>query len=95
MQRRAFDQFQHQRPRVTALFEAVDLRDVGVVQGRQHLGFPLEPGEAFWVGGKSVREDFQRHVPIERRIGCPIHDAHPAFTQTARDLEDAEATAYF
>ena len=32
--------------------------------------------------------------PVERRIGRPIHDAHAAFTQAARDLEHPEAAAY-
>ena len=93
LERRPFDQFQHQRPRVTALFEAVDLRDVGVVQGGENFGFPLEAGEAFFILGKGVGEDFQGHVPVERRIGGSVDDAHAAFPQTARDLEDPEATA--
>ena len=93
LKRRAFDQFQHERPHITALFQPVDLRDVGVVQGGKDFGFPLKASQAFFIFGERIGEDLQGHVPIERRIGRPIDDAHPAFTQTARDLEDAEATA--
>ena len=38
-QRRAFDQFQNQHPHTISLLETVDLRDVGVVQRREHPRF--------------------------------------------------------
>ena len=55
LQRRAFDQFQDERPPVSALFESVDLGNVRVVQRGQHLGFALEASQAFRIVGKGVR----------------------------------------
>ncbi len=43
---------------------------------------------------EGVRQNFQRHVPVERRVRRSIDDAHAAFPETARDLEDPEAAAY-
>ncbi len=94
MQRRAFDQLQHQRARVAALFQAVDRCDIGMIQRGEDFGFPLEPGESLRVSDKGVGEDFQGHVPVKACVRRPIDDAHPAFAETAGDLEDAEATAY-
>ena len=44
----AFHQFHHDR----ALFHAVDRRDVGMVERRQHLCFPREAGEAVGIVGE-------------------------------------------
>ena len=41
----ALDQLHHQG----ALFDPVNLRDVGMVQRSQHLGFALEAGETLGV----------------------------------------------
>ena len=46
----ALDQLEHERVRALALFEAVDGRDVRMIQGRQELRFALEPGEVRRVG---------------------------------------------
>jgi hypothetical protein len=71
-QRRAFEQFHHQR----AVLEAVHLRDVGMVERRQDLCFALEAGAAVSVAGKRLREDLDRHGAAETRIGRAIDLAH-------------------
>ena len=51
----AIHELQDERPRPLGLFDAVDLRDVGVVQRGEDLCLPLEPGEAIWIIGEGVR----------------------------------------
>ena len=43
------DEFHHQRGHAPALFQAVDSRDVRVIQRRQRLGFTLEAREPISV----------------------------------------------
>ena len=57
LQRGALDQLQHQRSRAVVLLEAVDLRDVRMVERREQLGLALEPGQTIRVGGEGVGED--------------------------------------
>ena len=48
------DQLQHQRPGAAVLLQAVDLRDVRVVERREQLGLALEPGQPVRVVGERV-----------------------------------------
>jgi hypothetical protein len=43
------DELHHQRRDVATLFDAVDLRDVRVVQRRQHFGLTLKAREAIGI----------------------------------------------
>jgi hypothetical protein len=54
----ALDELHDQAANRTAFLETVDMRNVRMVDRRQHLRFALEPGEPFGVGGKQIREDF-------------------------------------
>ena len=49
---RSLDQFEDQRSELTALslLQPVDAADVRMVQRGEHLGFPLEAGQAIRVG---------------------------------------------
>ena len=71
-QRWPFHQLQHQGPRVFGCLDAVDLRDVGMVQAGEDLGFPLEPGQAIRIGGKRLRQDLQGDIAVELGISSPI-----------------------
>ena len=48
-ERRPFDQLHHQRADAAGFLEAVDLRDVRVIERREHLRFALEPREAIGI----------------------------------------------
>ena len=61
----ALDQFHHQRPNTTGFFEAVNVRDIRIVQGHERLCFAGEPGQAVGVAGESVGQDFERDVSIQ------------------------------
>jgi hypothetical protein len=51
-ERLALDKFQYQRRNAVQLLDPVDRTDVGVIEGRQHAGFPLEPREAVRIGSE-------------------------------------------
>ena len=53
--RRPFDQLHDQEWPGLALFEAVNVRDVWMVQRREDLRFATEPGQAIGVGGDRGR----------------------------------------
>jgi len=57
-------------------FEAVDLGDVGMVEGGQDFGFAFEAGEAVAVVGHAGREDFDGDLAVELRVAALIHFAH-------------------
>ena len=50
-QRRSLDQFHHERDGARALFEAVNLRDVRMVQGGEDFSLALKPRESVRVAG--------------------------------------------
>ncbi len=88
----ALDQLEHQRVRAIALFEAVDGRDVRMIQGRQELRFALEPGEMRRIGSQAVAEDLDRDAAVELGVAPAIHLAHGARAERGVDLVSAEPT---
>ena len=48
-ERRAFHEFQDERVRAAGVLEAVDRRDVGMVEGGEHLRFSAEPCDAITI----------------------------------------------
>ena len=91
-QRLALDQLEHERVRALALFEAVDGRDLRMIQGRQELRFALEPGEVRRVGSQAVAEDLDRDAAVELGVAPAIHLAHGAGAERGVDLVSAEPT---
>ena len=61
---RTLDQLQDERPRSRRVFDAVDLRDVRVVQRGEDPGLPLEARAPVGVGGERVGQYLQRHVAV-------------------------------
>ncbi len=53
----------------------------------------MEPGQAFRIISKDVREDFEGHVPVELGVPCPIHLTHAALANEGGDFVGAEAGA--
>ena len=76
-----------------ALFQAMYRRDIGMIQRRQYFRFPLEAGEALWIARKDLREDLDRHIPIEPRIAGAIHLPHAADADAGDDFVRPEASA--
>ena len=62
-QGRPVDQLHHQRTTaVGALLDAVDLRDVRVVQAGEELRLALEAGEPLRIGGEPFGQDLERDL---------------------------------
>ena len=85
-QRLALDQFHDQRSTASALFDAVNRGDVGVIQRRQAPRLPREPRQAIGVSGHGVRQNLDRHVAAEPRIPRPIDLAHTSGTEGTDNL---------
>ena len=90
----AFDELEDQRTGVVALLEAIeaiDGGDIGVVETRQDLRFPLEPGQAIRIVREFVRQDLERDLTVELRVGGLPDLAHPALADESGHLVVAEA----
>ena len=66
------------------LLDAVDLRDVRMVERRQRLRFALEATQSFRIGGEGLRQNLQRDVTIEPGVASPIDLAHSAGAERCR-----------
>ena len=75
------------------VFEAVNAADVRMVERREDLGFPFEPGEAVRVLSKRLGQDFQRDVAIQLRVAGAVDLAHAAAAEERQDLIRAEPRA--
>ena len=64
----ALDEFHRERAHAVTLFEAVNVRDVRMVERRERLRFAREPREAIGVVGERVRQDFECDVAVELRF---------------------------
>ena len=91
-ERRALDQLHHQRVDAAAVFEAVDVRDVRMVERGEHLRFALEPREPLGVVGEQLRQDLDRDVAIQPGVARAIDLAHPAGAKGGEDFVRAEAS---
>ncbi len=76
-----------------ALFEAVDVRDVRMIQRGEGLRFALEAREPVGVARERLGQDLDRDVAIELRVARPIDLAHAAFADLRGDFVDAETGA--
>ena len=74
-------------------FEAVNRRDVRMIQRREDLRFPSEPRDAVRLLGETVGEQLEGDVAAESRITRAKHSAHAAFAQLPADMVGAERVA--
>jgi hypothetical protein len=84
-ERRAFHEFQDERVRAAGVLEAVDRRDVGMVEGGEHLRFSAEPCDAITIKREGLRQDLQREIAIELGVARAIDLAHP-FAEQGHDF---------
>ena len=61
----AVDEFHHERADAGAVFDAVDGRDVRMIQRRERLGFAGESREPIGVAGERLGQHLQGDVAIE------------------------------
>ncbi len=72
----AFHQFHHDR----VLFQTIDGRNVGMIQGCQHLRFAPEARHVVGVVCERRGEYFDGEIAAELRIVRAVHFAHAAST---------------
>ena len=90
-ERRAVHELQHERLNAVRLLEAVDRRDVRMVERRKELRLSFEAGEAVRIEPEGFGQDLERDVPIQSGVAGPIDLAHPARTDRSGDLVWADA----
>ena len=60
----ALDELEHEAADVTALFDAVNCRDVRMIQRREYPRFAIETGEPIGIAAEYGREDLDRDVAL-------------------------------
>jgi hypothetical protein len=63
-------------------------------QARQGFRFTVEASEAFSVGGHRFRQDLDRNLPGEVRVGGPIDLTHSASAEERRHLVRTDSGAW-
>jgi hypothetical protein len=71
----------------------MNLRDVGMIEGSQHLRFALEAGEMIGVPSHRLGKRFDGDIAIQLGIERPIHLAHPPSTDPGKDFVGTVASA--
>ena len=92
-ERRALDQFHDQGSYAAGVFEAVDLRDVRMIERGEHLRFTTEAGEAIGIAGDAGQQNLDRDPAIQPGVEGPVDLAHPARADPRVDLIRADAVA--
>ena len=94
----AVDELHHECPTVTAAvarhhLDAVDLRDVRMIERGKRPCFSFEAGQPIRVGGEKFWEDFQGDVTLWLRIARPVNFAHPPHAYDRDDFVEADSGA--
>ena len=93
-ERFALDELQHEPANALALFDAVDGRDVRVVQRGDHSRLALEARDPTRLGRKRERQNLDRDVATELGVVGPVHLAHSAAAKERLHFEGPDPPAY-
>ena len=85
-QRGPVDELHHQRLPGRRFLDAVDRRDVRMVQRGEDLRFALEPREALGIGGERRRQDLEGDVALQSAVTRAVDLPHAAGRDEAEDL---------
>ena len=66
------DELEDERANAIRFFEAVDGRDVRMIQRSEDVCFTFEAGEAVGIGGEGLGQNFDCDVAIELRVARAI-----------------------
>ena len=90
----ALDQLHHERVDAVRFLEAVNVRDVRMVQRREDLRLALEAREALRIASRTTSgRTLIATSRFELRVARAIDLAHPAGAERAEDFVRAEASA--
>ena len=82
----SLDVLEHEKfPSVFRLLQAVDRRDMRMVEPGQDPRFPLESRELLFLLRQLAREDLDGDGPIELRVAGAVHDPHASPAQLFLD----------
>src|SRR4029453_7140679 len=85
-----FDEFHHEGLDAVGVFQSVDGRDVRMVHRGEDFGFGVKTREAIGVRGGGGRQNLDRALTFQPRVGGPIHLPHPAFADLCSNVVNAE-----
>jgi len=91
-QSRAVNELEDEGSTAAAVFESVDLRDVGMIERSKDLRLASKSAEPLGVGDEQLRQDLDGDVPIQFRIARAIHLAHAAGPEGRQHFVGAEAS---
>ena len=80
------DEFHGDADAEFGLPEREDPDDVGILKFRERLRFRLEAFEKIRVARNKNIHHLERNVPVQRRVGRPVHDPHPSAPEDFEDL---------
>ena len=89
----ALDEFEHERMPLAAVFEAIDGRDVRMVERGEHLRFPTKSSQPVRIADDSSGQNLQRDIAIELGVAGAIHLAHAAGADETNDFVGTESSA--
>ncbi len=77
-ERVALDEFQYERRNAVAVLDAVDRRDVRMIQGREQARFTVEAGAALGIATEGLRQDLDRDLAAKPDVTGAVDLAHAA-----------------
>jgi hypothetical protein len=84
-ERRSFDQLEDERLNAAGLREAVNARNVRVIEGGEHLRLTLESRQSIRLARHAFWESLDGDVAMQLGVAGPIDFAHSAFAQLVQD----------
>jgi hypothetical protein len=92
--RGSFHELHHEGAAVAGSFEAVDGRDVGMIERRERFGLAREARHAVGILLPRRRQDLDRHVTAKVHVGGAVHFAHPTGADQGGDFIRAESSPW-
>ena len=92
-QRGAFDQLHHDAADVVGVLDAVDVRDVRVIERGEDLRLAREPRQPLAVAGEAGRQHLDGDVALQAVVARAIDLAHAAGPDRSDDLVVTECRA--
>ena len=87
---RPVDELHHESVHTGRDLEAVNRRDVGMVQGGEQASFPLQARDALRIIGQRRRQHLDGNLPAQSHVEGSIHFAHPAGIQRRQNAVRSE-----
>src|SRR6185295_6388371 len=87
----SFDELQHERVDAARVLEAINRGDVRMIERREDFGFSTKPREAIRITRHGPRQNLDRDLTLQLRVGRAVDLSHSAGTKRADDLERADS----